>query len=130
MTVRRTTRQRNGTGAENSAADVLVAMGWTVLGRNVRVGRDEIDIVAIDPGPPRSVVCVEVRSASSAEFGTPEERVDRRKVGHLYRGLSALRAEQGRSGMFVGLTWRVDLLIVDRRGARIEIRHLRALEPP
>ena len=108
----------------------LVHSGWRVLARNARVGKDEIDIVAVDPGPPREAVCVEVRSARSAKFRTPEERVDARKVGNLYRAARAfIRSEQA-SQLGVGdLRVRVDLLVVDLRGIRPEIRQLKRLEP-
>ena len=120
-----TLRQRHGTLAEDAALAYLLSLGWRLIERNVKVGRDEIDIVAIDPGPPEELVCVEVRSAISARFGTPEERIDRRKVGHLYRALRAYQAVDGR-----GLKRRVDLVIVDSRGGAPVIRHLRNLEPP
>lgn len=119
----RTVRQRHGADAEELAVKWLIERGWRVVGRNVKVGRDEIDIVAIDPGPPPALVCVEVRSARSDAFGAPEEQIHRRKVGHLYRAMGALQAhaQMGR---------RVDALIVDRRSAAFQIRYLRGLEPP
>lgn len=108
----------------------LVDAGWRVVARNARVGKDEIDIVAIDPGPPRETVCVEVRSARSIKFGTPEERVDARKVGNLYRAARAFIRSDQAAELGVGrLAVRVDLLVVDLRNGRPEIRHLRALEP-
>jgi Holliday junction resolvase-like predicted endonuclease len=67
-------------------------------------------------------VFVEVRSARSDSFGTPEERVDRAKVQHLYRASRALSAAHG-------LRRRVDLVVIDRRSGQSVIRHLRALEP-
>lgn len=120
----RTERQRRGALAEEAAVIYVLTLGWSVIGRNVKVGlRDEIDIVAIDPGPPTQLVCVEVRSATSAAFGTPEERVDRTKVGNLYRAMRAMPSD---------LPWvrRVDLVIVDRRRGATAVRHLRGLEPP
>ncbi|MGI8929278.1 MAG: YraN family protein [Candidatus Limnocylindrales bacterium] len=125
-----TERQRRGALAEAEAAAYLEHLGWRVVGRNVKVGRDEIDIVATDPGPPATLVVVEVRSLRTATFGSPEERVDRAKVGRLYRALVGLGA-QLQSNEGVGrLPRRVDLVIVDRRSSRPEIRHFRALEPP
>ena len=120
-----TLRQQHGTLAEDAALAYLLGLGWRLIERNAKVGRDEIDIVAIDPGPPAELVFVEVRSATSAAFGTPEERIDRRKVGHLYRALRAYPAVDGR-----GLKRRVDLVIVDSRAGTPMIRHLRNLEPP
>jgi len=76
---------------------------------------------------------VEVRSLRSSLFGAPEERVDRAKVGRLYRALGALRSP-GATGINIdipaGLGGRVDLVVVDNRSGRTEVRHLRALEPP
>ena len=115
----------------------LTEAGWTLLGTGVRIGRDEIDIVAIDPGPPPALVVVEVRSVASSRFGVPEASVDRGKVARLYRGLGALRAA-GRLPSGEGLPrfpWRVDLVAVDdapslgRGLGGPNIRHLRGLEP-
>ena len=94
------------------------------------MGKDEIDIVALDPLGPGDVVCVEVRSARSPAFGTPEERVDARKVGNLYRAAHAFKRSELAGELGVGgMTARVDLLIVDLRNERPQIRHLRQLEP-
>ena len=118
-----TLRQRHGSAAEDHAASWLAAHGWQIMGRNVKVGRDEIDIVALDPGPPPTLVCVEVRSATSAAFGSPEERVGRAKVGHLYRAM------RGLTGV-AHLPRRVDLVLVDGRTGLPVLRHLRSIEPP
>ena len=48
----RTPAQQAGDAAETLVAARLEAAGWTVLARNIRVGRGELDLVAIDPGPP------------------------------------------------------------------------------
>jgi Holliday junction resolvase-like predicted endonuclease len=90
-------------------------------------------LLAVDPGPPAALVVVEVRSLRSSLFGAPEERVDRAKVRRLYRALAALRSTAGTSlsiQLPIGPAGRVDLVVVDGRSGRKEIRHLRALEPP
>jgi putative endonuclease len=126
----RTVRQKRGRFAEDVAVHWLVAQRWRVVARNVSVGKDEIDIIAFDPGSTDVVVCVEVRSARSNKFGTPEERVDARKVGHLYRAARALMTSEKAHGLGVGgQTVRVDLLVVDLRAGRPEVRHLKAVEP-
>lgn len=126
----RTERQRRGASAESEAVAHLERAGWRVIVRNLKIGRDELDIVAIDPGPPRSLVIVEVRSVTTTAFGAPEERVDRAKVARLYRALAALTPslETGDGGE--GLPRRVDLVVVDRRSWPTQVRHLCALEPP
>ena len=57
----RTAAQLAGDAAETLVARTLVDAGWTILARNVHVGRHELDLVATDPGPPAALVIVEVR---------------------------------------------------------------------
>ena len=87
----RTPAQRTGDDAEATVAAHLEALGWRVLARHVRIGRAELDLVAIDPGPPPALVVVEVRWRSRRDFGLPEETVDGRKRARLHRAGFALR---------------------------------------
>ena len=75
----RTTAQLAGDAAETLVLTRLVEAGWIVLARNVHVGRYELDLVAVDPGPPGALVVVEVRWRRSRGFGLAEETVDHRK---------------------------------------------------
>ena len=75
----RTAAQQAGDAAEELVASRLAEAGWTVLARNVHVGRHELDLVAIDPGPPAALVVIEVRWRAGRDFGLPEETVDHRK---------------------------------------------------
>jgi putative endonuclease len=86
----RTSQQVAGDAAEELVAGRLVALGWRVLGRNVHVGRSELDIVAVDPGPPARLVIVEVRWRRSRAFGLPEETFDYKKRAHLRAGVGRL----------------------------------------
>jgi Holliday junction resolvase-like predicted endonuclease len=86
----RTSRQLLGDAAECLVAERLTARGWRVLARNVHAGRSELDIVAVDPGPPRRLVIVEVRWRRSRDFGLPEETLDRAKRTQLRRGIARL----------------------------------------
>ena len=75
----RTAAQLAGDAAETLVADRLTEAGWTVRARNVHVGRHEIDLVAVDPGPPAALVVVEVRWRTGRDYGLAEETVDHRK---------------------------------------------------
>lgn len=111
----RTDAQRSGDAAEAAVADRLVAAGWSILGRNIHVGRYELDLVAVDPGPPRMLVAVEVRMRSSRGFGLPEETVDGRKrmrVRAAAYGLLELGALPDGSALPV-LPLRFDLVVVE-----------------
>lgn len=107
----RTAAQLAGDAAEQLVADRLVAAGWTILARNVRVGRAELDIVAIDPGPPPELVVVEVRFRTRRDFGLPEETVTHRKRALLRGGLLRLR---DRDASLPPLPARFDLVVVER----------------
>lgn len=87
----RTPAQHAGDRAEASAAVHLEGLGWRVLGRHVRVGRAEVDLLAVDPGPPAALVIVEVRWRSRRDFGLPEETVGHAKRTSLRRAGFRLR---------------------------------------
>jgi putative endonuclease len=126
----RTARQRHGAAGEEHAAAYLIRLGWRVVARNLKVGRDEIDVLAVDPGPPPALVSTEVRSLRTSAFGAPEERVDRRKVGRLYRALGGLGTALESDDALKRLPRRVDLVVIDYRAGEARVRHLRNLEPP
>lgn len=121
----RTPAQRAGDAAEAHVADHLEASGWSILARNVRVGRHEIDLVAVDPGPPRTLVVVEVRWRAARDFGLPEETVDHRK---RVRVRSAAYGLLDRGTLPDGLPLprlplRFDLIVVEPGGRLRHHRH-------
>jgi putative endonuclease len=127
----RTAQQRAGDAAEGLVADRLRNAGWLIVARNVRVGRAELDLVAIDRGPPAELVVVEVRWRRTREFGLPEETFDHRKRGHLRAavGRLLLMATLPGGSALPHLPVRVDLVVVeppDRAGEPARIRHHRS----
>jgi Holliday junction resolvase-like predicted endonuclease len=133
-----TRRRRHGDAAEDVAVSYLRSLGWHVVARNIGVGRDEIDVLALDAGPPPEMVCVEVRSNVSGRFGTPEESVVGGKARRLYRSMAALRSGSAPVDDMAwprGISWRVDLVVVEmapsigRDAGGPRIRHLCRLEP-
>jgi Holliday junction resolvase-like predicted endonuclease len=132
----RTSRRQTGDRAEEAVAAHLAALGWRILGRNVRVGRCELDIVALDVAG--ALVIVEVRSRSAPGFGAPEESVDAGKVARLYGAgwqlASAERLPDGQrlpDGVRLAATpFRVDLVTVVRLAGSDEWtlgRHVKGL---
>ena len=117
-----------GRDAEDHVAALLLASGWTILGRNVRCGRHELDIVAVDPGPPPCLAVVEVRWRASRSHGLPEETVGRRKTRALREGLGRLVGD-GRlpdGTPLPRLAVRLDLVAVEPGpGGRVAVRHHR-----
>ena len=110
----RTTAQQAGDAAEALVASRLASAGWTVLARNVHVGRHELDLVAVDPGPPPTLVVVEVRWRVRRDYGLPEETFDHRKRGHLRAALGRLLEEGLPGGASIPrMPVRVDLVVVE-----------------
>ena len=68
----------------------LEARRWRILATGVQVGRDELDIIGIEPGTPPCLVFVEVRSHTNSRFGSPEESVSAAKLARTYRAAFAL----------------------------------------
>jgi putative endonuclease len=120
----RTAAQRAGDAAESAVATYLEARGWRLLARQLHIGRAEIDLVAVDTGPPAALVVVEVRWRARRDFGLAEETVDGRKRARLHRAAFALLD----GGVLPGhvtlpvLPLRFDLVVVEPGG---RLRHYR-----
>jgi putative endonuclease len=63
-----------------------------VLGTNVHVGHDELDVVALDGS---TLVVVEVRYRRTAAHGHPFESITRAKAARLRRAASRYMLEHG-----------------------------------
>ena len=120
----RTAAQLVGDAAESFVASRLGEEGWTVLARNVHVGRHELDLVGIDPGPPSALVVVEVRWRAGRDFGLPEETVDHRKRARVRAAAYGLldRGSLPDGSAVPRLPLRFDLVVVEPEG---RVRHHR-----
>jgi putative endonuclease len=89
--VSRAEAAERGRRAEQAVADHLVRSGYAVIGRNVRVGHLEVDIIARKG----SVVCVvEVRHRSPNSWQTPFESIGEVKQRRLRRAAERLWRER------------------------------------
>ena len=75
-----------GKKGEELAAAWLTGNGYTILHRNWRHGRYEVDIIASRQGV---IHIIEVKCRQSTAFGPPEASVCRRKISHLLQAASA-----------------------------------------
>ena len=75
-----------GKKGEEIAAGYLSKKGYTILDKNWRLGRNELDLVARDG---KVIVVVEVKSRHSVYFGEPETAVTRDKQRLLIRAANA-----------------------------------------
>ena len=115
-------RQQFGRAAEETAARYLERRGWRLLGRNVRIGRGELDLIA-RRGP--VLAFVEVKARRSASAGAPEDAVTPRKRRQIAR-LAALWLAL-RPWALNGVTdVRFDIVAVDASAVPVAVRHLPA----
>jgi putative endonuclease len=72
-----------GKQGEQLAVNWLVDKGYSILHRNWRFGKYELDIIAIKDG---LLHIVEVKVRSSTQFGFPEENVSKKKFNSIKLG--------------------------------------------
>lgn len=97
--------------AEDATAARLVARGFRILGRNVRVGRLELDLVAERNG---RVIAVEVRGRTRTDFGHPAETLDAQKRARIRRAFAIWLAQERIAHTSIRLD--VAALVLDRAG--------------
>ncbi len=104
-----------GQQGEDFAAQYLAQKGYTILDRNWRHGRAEIDIVAMDNA---TLVFGEVKTRSNDLFERPESAVDEKKRRLLARAAVAYMRK-------IGHEWavRFDILAVILRGGVFYVDH-------
>ncbi len=111
-------RQEVGKLGEKLALRHLKKRGYRILDRNFRCRRGEIDIVTTQKD---YLVFVEVRTKTTAAFGTPEESITQTKKDHLIATALTYISEHQK----LPPLWRIDVVAVelDQKGKskRIEI---------
>mgnify|MGYP005843129809 CR=1 FL=1 len=76
--------KQTGNSGENFAVELLKSKGYTIIKRNYRFGKGEIDIIAKDPNE-EGLVFVEVKSRNSLEFGHPIDSITPNKIKQIKR---------------------------------------------
>jgi putative endonuclease len=95
-----------GAAGEDFAANFVEGLGWTIIGRNVRVGRGELDIVAMDGD---ELVIIEVRTRKIGRISPAETTVGPMKIRRI---IKSAREYVGRIA-FSG-AWRIDVVAVTK----------------
>jgi putative endonuclease len=85
----RPTTKATGDRAEELVAAKLVREGFAIIGRNVRVGRLELDVIARRGS---LVVFCEVRARTHDRIAAPWQSIDRAKIERLQRAARAFLA--------------------------------------
>jgi putative endonuclease len=113
-------RRKTGQKGEAIAAEFLRSRGYVIRGENIRLGRDEIDLLAHDPTEDALVfVEVKTRSKTDDDF-RPELNVDARKKRSISRAARTWVAENKYDDGY-----RLDLICV--AGGKV-IEHIKELD--
>jgi putative endonuclease len=113
---------RLGRAAEQAAAVYLERRGWCMLGRNVRVGRGELDLI-MRRGP--VLAFVEVKARRTRTCGAPEDAVSPRKQHQIAR-LAELWLASRPWALRGVADVRFDIVAVDLAVHPAAVRHLPA----
>ncbi len=119
------TAQKQAFGAlcEERAAAFLQKKGHTIVARNLRIGRGEIDIISTIDG----IVCfVEIKASVSLYFGPPVERVTLKKQRQI--GKLARMYLQSNPSIALNYDPRFDVITIvandDTKDARYHLEHI------
>lgn len=119
--VRDLTPAELGRAGEEIVARRLVAQGWVVIERNLRLGAGELDIVALDG---QTLVFLEVKTRRSFVTGVPQAAVTDRKLKRLRRLVGQYLMERSTPHRDV----RIDVVAVHAHtDGAVGLEHLRAV---
>jgi len=108
--------QQRGRAAETLAAAYLEVLGWTIQGRNLKVGGIEIDVLARDRS---TAVIVEVKFRGRPDYGGAAAALGRGQQERLRRAARAL----GQSGVS---EIRIDVVAIETTCEGACLRHVRS----
>jgi len=110
------THNELGEWGEQYAADYLVSKGYTLLDRNWRYDKAELDIVC--QKEENTVVVVEVKARNSDFFGDPQEFVTPSKIKHLVKAANEYVISKD-----LDVEIRFDIIAVLKNGKREALEH-------
>jgi len=110
-----------GAGGERIARLLLEGKGYEIIAQNYKAWRKEIDIIAKKDG---YIIFAEVKTRSSAKFGTPSESVNAEKQRHIILAAKKFMLENG--GLYSKLQPRFDIIEIyrDKNTGKNYARHI------
>ena len=110
-----------GNSGENTACLFLESKGFKIIAKNYRAFRKEIDIIALKD---EYIIFAEVKTRSSAKFGTPSESVGITKQRHII--LSAKKFLTDNDRLYAELQPRFDIIEIyaDIKTGKNYVRHI------
>ena len=112
-----------GKDGENKAVEYLIRHGYTILHRNWRSGKKELDIIARTDS---ELIVIEVKTRRNTEFETPEDAVNAMKIRRIVAATDAYLRKFG-----LDIPVRFDIITVVGSKENFVIEHImEAFYPP
>lgn len=109
-------KQKLGKEGEDLAVQHLISKNYTIVGRNLRIKHDELDILAkID----NTLVFVEVKTRISDTYGVPEDFITRSKEKCMVRFAENYIFENEWTGES-----RFDVIAIHYKGKSLQLKHI------
>jgi len=109
-----------GKWGEDEAASYLEDEGYTIVDRNWKIGRRDLDILALSPDG-SALVVVEVKTRADEDYQQPEEAVNRGKMRNLAIAANAYVKE-----CHIDKELRFDIIAIVGKGHQVKsIEHLK-----
>lgn len=105
-----------GQYGENIAEKHLIALGYKIKARNIRYGKEELDIVAEKDS---KLIVVEVKTRQTAEIGEPWRAVTRKKQRHIIRCAHNYIVDRN-----IDLEVRFDIVSIVHNSFRTDLEHI------
>lgn len=116
--------KKTGDAGEGLAEKYLKDMGWKILGRNIKRGFGEVDILAIDKD--KALVFVEVKTLRGGGVGwmKPEDNFSSAKMQKTRR-IAQFMANEMEDSIDPRVGWRIDLIALTINNKDCLINHYR-----
>jgi putative endonuclease len=111
------THNELGIEGEKLAVSHLTKNGYTILETNYRFQKAEVDIIAQKA---QTLVVVEVKTRTSADFGNPEEFVSKKKIQLLVKAVDYYITEND-----LDVEVRFDVIAILAQKADMSLNHIK-----
>lgn len=105
-----------GTEGEQLAVDHLLKKGYTIVERNYRFEKAEVDIIALQED---ILAIVEVKTRSTTDFGNPQDFVNAKKIKLLVKAIDDYVVVNQ-----LDVEVRFDIIAIVKQGNKTNIEHL------
>jgi len=105
-----------GKKGEQLAVDFLLKNGYSIVERNYRFDKAEVDIIAQQKD---TLAIIEVKTRSTSDFGNPQDFVKPKQIQRLVKAVNEYVIKND-----LDVNIRFDIIAITKQGKTYEIEHL------